>query len=104
MTAFGINEIETEIKKLSELIVYYNKILNSKKELNRLITEELSKIKDKYAQPRRTKIIDAVLNYNIEETIKKESVVINITNQGYIKRSPLTSLKAQKEEAKVKLG
>ena len=104
MTAFGINEIETEIKKLSELIVYYNKILNSKKELNRLITEELSKIKDKYAQPRRTKIIDAVLNYNIEETIKKESVVINITNQGYIKRSPLTSLKAQKRGGKGKTG
>ena len=45
---------------------------------------------------RRTKIIDAVLNYNIEETIQKESVVINITNQGYIKRSPLISLKSQK--------
>ena len=104
LTAFGINEIETEIKKLSELIVNYNKILNSKKELNKLITEELSKIKDKYAKPRRTKIIDAVLNYNIEETIKKESVVINITNQGYIKRSPLTSLKSQKRGGKGKTG
>ena len=38
-----------------------------------------------------------MLNYNIEETIQKESVVINITNQGYIKRGPLSSLKAQKE-------
>ena len=61
-----------------------------------LIISELNKIKDKFSVPRRTKIIDAVLNYDIEETIKKESVVINITNQGYIKRSPLTSLKAQK--------
>ena len=42
------------------------------------------------------------MNYNIEETIQKESVVINITNQGYIKRGPLSSLKAQKEGAKVK--
>ena len=44
------------------------------------------------------------MNYNIEETIKKESVVINITNQGYIKRSPLTSLKAQKRGGKGKTG
>ncbi len=104
LTAFGISEIETEINKLSQLIASLNKILNSKKELYHLITNELNNIKDKYAVPRRTKIIDAVLNYNIEETIQKESVVINITNKGYIKRSPLTSLKAQKRGGKGKTG
>ena len=104
LTAFGISEIESEINKLAKLIVDLNKILNSKKELNNLIKNELNNIKDKYAVPRRTKIIDAVLNYNIEETIQKESVVINITNKGYIKRSPLTSLKAQKRGGKGKTG
>ncbi len=104
LTAYGISEIETEINKLAKLIVDLNKILNSKKELYNLIKSELNKIKDKYAVPRRTKIIDAVLNYNIEETIQKESVVINITNKGYIKRSPLTSLKAQKRGGKGKTG
>ena len=104
LTAFGISEIETEINKLAKLIVDLNKILNSKKELSNLIKSELNNIKDKYAVPRRTKIIDAVLNYNIEETIQKESVVINITNKGYIKRSPLTSLKAQKRGGKGKTG
>jgi DNA gyrase subunit A len=104
LTTYGISEIEVEIKKLSDLIIEYNKIINSKKTLYNLITEELIKIKDKFAVPRRTKIIDAVLNYNIEETIQKESVVINITNQGYIKRSPLTSLKAQKRGGKGKSG
>ncbi len=104
LTAFGISEIETEINKLAKLIIDLNKILNSKKELNNLIKNELNNIKDKYAVPRRTKIIDAVLNYNIEETIQKESVVINITNKGYIKRSPLTSLKAQKRGGKGKTG
>ena len=44
------------------------------------------------------------MNYNIEETIQKESVVINITKQGYIKRSSLTSLKAQKRGGKGKSG
>ena len=104
LTAFGISEIESEVNKLSDLIISFNKILNSKKELYKLIIKELSEIKSKYSVPRRTKIIDAVLNYNIEETIQKESVVINITKQGYIKRSSLTALKAQKRGGKGKSG
>ena len=104
LTAYGINEIESEIKNLSELILEYNKIINSKKELYKLIISELTAIQSKFAVPRRTKIIDAVLNYSIEETIQKQSVVINITNQGYIKRSSLTSLKPQKRGGKGKTG
>ena len=76
LTALGINEIEVEIKKLSELIYKYKKIISSKKELLKVISEELRIIKDKYTVPRRTKIIDAVLNYDIEETIQKQSVII----------------------------
>jgi len=96
LTAYGISEIEAEINKLSDLIIGYNKILNSKKELYRVISSELAEVKTRFAVPRRTKITDAELNYSVEETIQKESVVINITNQGYIKRSPLESLKKQK--------
>jgi len=104
LTAYGISEIELEINKLSNLIIEYNKIINSKKELSKLIVNQLQNIKEKFSCPRRTKIIDAVLNYNIEETIQKESVVISITNQGYIKRNPLSSLKAQKRGGKGKTG
>ncbi len=104
LTAYGINEIETEINNLSKLIINYKKILSSKKVLYNLIISELEKIKDKFSSPRKTKIIDAVLNYNIEETIQKESVVINITNQGYIKRGALSSLKTQKRGGKGKTG
>ncbi len=104
LTAFGINEIEIEIKKLSDLIIYYNKILKSKKELFNLIIKELEEIKSKFSVKRRTKIIDTVLNYNIEETIQKEAVVINITNQGYIKRGSLSSVKTQKRGGKGKTG
>jgi DNA gyrase subunit A len=104
LTAYGIGEIESEINKLAQLIIEFNKIINSKKALNNLIIDELENIKDKFSAPRKTKIIDAVLNYNIEETIQKESVVISITNQGYIKRSPLSSLKAQKRGGKGKTG
>ena len=61
-------------------------------------------LKISFLNQEKQKIIDAVLNYNIEETIQKESVVISITNQGYIKRSPLSSLKAQKRGGKGKTG
>ena len=104
LTAFGINEIETEIKKLANLISEYEKVLKSKKELFNAIIEELKKIKEKFSINRRTKIIDAVLNYNIEETIQKEAVVITITQKGYIKRGSLSSVKIQKRGGKGKSG
>jgi len=104
LTALGINEIESEIKKLFNLIIEYKKIINSKKELMKVIKNELNLIKEKFSVPRRTKIIDAVLNYDIEETIQKESVVITITLKGYIKRGPLTSIKQQKRGGKGKTG
>ena len=104
LTAFGINEIETEIKKLAVLIKEYEKILKSKKELFNVIIDELNKIKEKFSVKRRTKILDVVLNYNIEETIQKEAVVITITHKGYIKRGALSSVKVQKRGGKGKAG
>ena len=104
LTALGINEIETEIKKLSDLIIQYKKIINSKKELMNIISQELKNIKERFSVPRRSKIIDAVLNYDIEETIQKESVLITVTLQGYIKRSSLSSVKQQKRGGRGKSG
>ena len=104
LTALGINEIEIEIKKLAELIINYKKIINSKNELLKVISADLKNIKEKFSIPRRTKIIDAILNYDIEETIHKESVIITITLQGYIKRGALSSVKQQKRGGKGKTG
>ena len=104
LTALGINEIEVEIKKLAELIAKYKKIISSKKELLKVISGELKNIKEKFSVPRRTKIIDAVLNYDIEETIQKQSVIITVTLQGYIKRGSLDGVKQQKRGGKGKSG
>jgi DNA gyrase subunit A len=104
LTALGINEIEVEIKKLAELITKFKKIISSKKELLKVISEELKNIKEKFSVPRRTKIIDAVLNYDIEETIQKQSVIITVTLQGYIKRGYLDGVKQQKRGGKGKSG
>ena len=104
LTALGINEIEVEIKKLADLIKGFKKIINSKKELLKVISDELKFIKEKFSVPRRTKIIDAILNYDIEETIQKESVIITVTLQGYIKRGALSGVKQQKRGGKGKSG
>ncbi|WP_435087123.1 DNA gyrase subunit A [Candidatus Pelagibacter bacterium nBUS_33] len=104
LTALGINEIEVEIKKLAELISKFKKIISSKKELLKVISEELRNIKEKFAVPRRTKIIDAILNYDIEETIQKQSVIITVTLQGYIKRGSLDGVKQQKRGGRGKSG
>ncbi len=104
LTSLGISEIEDEILKLSKLIIIYKKIINSRKELLKVISDDLKLIKEKYSVPRRSKIIDAVLNYDIEETIQKEAVIITVTLQGYIKRGALSSVKQQKRGGKGKAG
>ncbi len=104
LTALGINEIEIELKKLSELITKFKKIINSKKELLNVISNELTSIKEKFSTPRRSQIIDAILNYDIEETIQNEAVIITVTLQGYIKRGALSSVKQQKRGGKGKSG
>ncbi len=108
LTALGIDEIEQEIYKIADLIVKYKKIINSKKELLKVISNELIHIRDKYGVERRTIIdtraIDKVLNYNIEETIQKESVLITVTFKGYIKRGSLSIVKQQRRGGKGKTG
>ena len=108
LTAIGIDEIESELDKLFQLITKYKKIINSKKELLKVISDELINIRNKYGVDRRTEIdnraIDSVLNYNIEETIQKESVLITVTLKGYIKRGSLSNVKQQKRGGKGKTG
>ena len=64
----------------------------------------MTNIRDKFQVKRRTKIIDAVLNYDIEETIQKESVILRVTAKNYIKRGALSSVKVQKRGGKGKAG
>ena len=89
---------------MASQISQFEKILKSKKKLFEVIIDELIKIKDKFSVKRRTKIIDAVINYNIEDTIQKEAVVITITHKGYIKSGSLSSVKVQKRGGKGKAG
>ena len=104
LTAIGHDEINSELNDLYQLIVKYKKILNEKNELFNLIKLELNEIKKKFAVPRRTKLIGAVDTVEIEDVIQEEQVIVTVTNDGYIKRTPLTSIKSQKRGGKGKTG
>ena len=104
LTAIGHDEINSELNDLYQLIVKYKKILNEKNELFNLIKLELNEIKKKFAVPRRTKLIGAVDSVEIEDVIQEEQVIVTVTNDGYIKRTPLTSIKSQKRGGKGKTG
>ena len=104
LTAIGHDEINSELNDLYQLIVKYKKILNEKNELFNLIKLELNEIKKKIAVPRRTKLIGAVDSVEIENVIQEEKVIVTVTNDGYIKRTPLTSIKSQKRGGKGKTG
>ena len=104
LTAIGHDEINSELNDLYQLIIKYKKILNEKNELFNLIKLELNEIKKKFAVPRRTKLIGAVDSVEIENVIQEEKVIVTVTNDGYIKRTPLTSIKSQKRGGKGKTG
>ena len=104
LTNIGHEEINSELQDLYKLIVKYKKILNDKKELQNLIKTELAEIKKKFAVPRRTKLLGAVENVDVEDVIQEEKVIVTVTNKGYIKRTPLTSIRAQKRGGKGKTG
>ena len=95
LTAIGHEEINQEITELYKLIVQYKKILNDRNALLTQIKDELKDIKTKFSTPRKTKIINQVGIFDIEDVVQKEDVIITITNKGYIKRSPLSSIRVQ---------
>jgi DNA gyrase subunit A len=104
LTAIGHEEIDQEISDLYKLIIKYKQILNDRNALLTQIKNELKDIKSKFANPRKTKIINKIDNFDIEDVVQKEDVIITITNKGYIKRSPLSSIRVQKRGGKGKTG
>ena len=104
LTAIGYDEINDELSELYELIIKLKKILNDKTELINLIKNELIYIKNKFSTPRKTKIIDQITSVEVEDVIQKEQVIVTVTNKGYIKRTPITNIKAQKRGGRGKIG
>lgn len=93
-------KLDEEYNELLKKIAYFREILNSRKVLLGVIEQELLEIKEKYAGARRTKIMPAVDEIDIEDLIEKEAVVISLTKRGYIKRTPADQYKVQQRGGK----
>lgn len=101
LTALEVEKLEKEYKELLEKIDYLKGILADEKKVLAIIRDELTAIKEKFADTRRTIISnDAVGDFDIEDLIDEEEMVVTITNQGYIKRISMDTYKSQKRGGK----
>lgn len=104
LTALGRDEIGEEVKKLSEAIKDYLDILSSRPRVLSIITEELTAVRDEYATPRLTELIDADVEIEDEALIEREDVAITVTHAGYIKRTPIAEYRVQGRGGKGRAG
>jgi len=96
LTALEIEKINKEYQELIKLIEELKSLLASERKIYNLMKEELQKIKEKYADTRRTEILSREKEISIEDLIKEEDMVVTITHSGYIKRTPVSVYKAQR--------
>lgn len=104
LTGLERDKIHDELVALGGDIKEYLSILSSREKLYGIMRDELVAVKDEYATPRMTKIEDIDFNQDIESLIQREEMVVTVTEEGYIKRVPLSAYKAQKRGGKGKSG
>ena len=104
LTGLERDKIHDELVALGGDIKEYLSILSSREKLYGIMRDELVAVKDEYATPRLTKIEDIDFNQDIESLIQREEMVVTVTEEGYIKRVPLSAYKAQKRGGKGKSG
>jgi len=96
LTSLEIEKIEQELAELKTRIAYYKSLLADEKKLRGVIKDETREIAEKYGEKRRTEIVAGeVENINIEDLIKKEEMMILISNLGYVKRVPVSAYRNQ---------
>ena len=100
LSGLEIEKLNAENKELAETIAYLLSILNSEENLINLIIDEISEIKEKYADDRRTKIVPDEGELDITELIEEEDILITLTKDGYIKRLPIDTYKVQNRGGK----
>ena len=100
LTQIGVKEVTDELEALSFKIKDYLDILASRSKIMSIIAEELNEVKEQFAPPRRTEIIDWAGDMEDEDLIEREDMVVTITSGGYIKRTPLADFRAQRRGGK----
>ncbi|MDG2243311.1 MAG: DNA gyrase subunit A, partial [Rhodospirillaceae bacterium] len=95
LTAIGVKEVTDELEELSGKITDYLDILRSRERIMSIISAELVEVKEKFATPRRSEIIEYHGDIDDEDLIEREEMVVTVTHGGYIKRTPLADYRAQ---------
>jgi DNA gyrase subunit A len=95
------NKLADEHRALLAEIAEYNRILSDRNNILNLIREELRELKRKHAEPRRTEISgEEIGDVNLEDLIEEEMMVVSITSNGYVKRTPVSAYRAQRRGGK----
>jgi DNA gyrase subunit A len=100
LTALGVKEVTDELQELAGKITDYLDILRSRERIMSIIADELTEVRDQFAVPRRSEIVEHVGDMDDEDLIEREDMVVTVTNSGYIKRTILDEYRAQKRGGK----
>ncbi|MGV0910267.1 DNA gyrase subunit A [Martelella sp. FOR1707] len=104
LTALGRDEIGDELNKIGDEIKSYLEILSSRMKIQAIIKEELIAVRDEFGTPRRTEILEGGPDMDDEDLIAREDMVVTVSRNGYIKRVPLTTYRAQRRGGKGRSG
>jgi DNA gyrase subunit A len=104
LTALGRDEIKAELDKLAEEIADYLDILRSRARIQTIVKDELKAVREKFATPRRTVILDQEGEVDEEDLIHREDMVVTVSHMGYVKRVPLSTYRAQRRGGKGRAG
>ena len=104
LTALGRDEIKEELDKLAAEIRDYLDILRSRARIQTIVKDELKAVKEEFATPRRTVIVDQEGEMEDEDLIQREDMVVTVSHLGYVKRVPLSTYRAQKRGGKGRAG
>ncbi|HEX6162366.1 MAG TPA: DNA gyrase subunit A [Vicinamibacterales bacterium] len=104
LTGLERQKILDELAELTALITKLRGILASQRLLLQIIVDELKAIRTKFADARRTQLVDEEGDFSIEDLITEEDVAVTVTDTGYIKRTPITTYRTQNRGGKGRIG
>jgi len=104
LTGLERQKIVDELKEIKVLIADLKDILGKPRRIDQIVADELKKIREDHGNPRRTVIVDAVEDITAEDMIAEEDVAISITHGGYIKRTSISSYRAQHRGGRGRMG
>nr|WP_321446465.1 DNA gyrase subunit A [uncultured Cohaesibacter sp.] len=104
LTALGRDEVGDELNALGEKISDYLDILRSRERIFTIVKDEMLALKEEFATPRKTEIVEGGADFDDEDLIQREDMVVTFSHSGYIKRVPLSTYRAQRRGGKGRSG